>query len=88
MTFGYLTDELLRRVDIGKHRSMGQFIQEEINQVVGNCEYIVSNCLSDEHLTRVSPSVPSPIENENQQELRYNTILFRRKYFSCYETLY
>ena len=73
LTFGYLAGELLRRVDIGKHRSMGQFIQEEITQVIGGCEYIVSNCSTEEHLTRISPCIIPP--NENSEELRYPTIL-------------
>ncbi|CAF4654897.1 unnamed protein product [Rotaria sp. Silwood1] len=71
LTFGYLASELLRRVDIVKHRSMGQFIQEEIAQVIGDCEYYVGNCLPDQYQHRMSPCIP-PQETrsaEHQSEL-------------------
>ncbi|CAF1192813.1 unnamed protein product [Rotaria sordida] len=71
LTFGYLVSELIRRIDFVKHRSMGQFIQEEIAQAIGDCEYFVGNCLPDQCQIRVSPCIPprKTASVENQSEL-------------------
>ncbi|CAF1127205.1 unnamed protein product [Adineta steineri] len=70
LTFGYLTNELIRRIDIVKHRSMGQFIQEEIVQRLEDCEYYVGTCLPEQYLARISPSILPRETNssENQSE--------------------
>ncbi len=66
--------ELIHRVDSGKQRSMGQFIQEEIVQVIGDCDYFVANYLPEQYSTRVSPGIPPARPFENQPEPRYSII--------------
>ncbi|CAF1369870.1 unnamed protein product [Adineta steineri] len=71
LTFAYLVNELIRRIDIPKHRSIGEFIQQEITQHIDNCEYFIVNCLPEQYQIRVSSCIP-PIKiktDENQVPL-------------------
>lgn len=81
LTFGYLADELIRRVDLEKHRSMGKFIQEEIAPRLDNFEYYFANCFSAQHLSRVSPctlptKTPS-VENQSESRCPSDQLAFR-----------
>ena len=75
LTYGYLTNELIRRVDRGKHRSMGKFIEEEIAPHIGDFECYFANYFSEQNLHRLSPCIlPAKIESVgNQSESRYTT---------------
>lgn len=63
MTFGWIVGELVRRVDL-KHRSLGQFVLEEISEPLGITDLWIG--LPDEAVPRVAKQtdamVPMPAE--------------------------
>ncbi|CAF4024598.1 unnamed protein product [Adineta steineri] len=77
LTFGYLTNELIRRIDIVKHRSMGQFIQEEIAQRLEDCEYYVGTCLPEQYSARISPSILPPETSSSENQSKSNSLQTR-----------
>ncbi|CAF0982136.1 unnamed protein product [Adineta ricciae] len=69
LTFPYLANELIRRVDNGKHRSMGQFIEEEIAPILDSCEYFVAKRLPKQHASQVCASILPPLESSSDQPI-------------------
>ncbi|UJR20123.1 hypothetical protein I4U23_023255 [Adineta vaga] len=67
LTFPYLTNELIRRIDNLKHRSMGQFIEEELASILDGCEYFPVNRLSEEYSSRVSTSILPRVETKSTE---------------------
>ena len=78
LTFPYLANELIRRVDNVKHRSMGQFIEEEITSVLDSCEYFVAKRIPKHRASQVCASILPPLEpSSNQPVVKYCITVMR-----------